>query len=105
MAIFMIFISFYFSLSIAKALISAVFRFPPGYKFGTEIDLAAVESACARMGDNYIYKYVNEIAINIGTFRLFLAFCIIKCKGTEDIIQGLSKLDDILKVSVFQILK
>ena len=44
---------------------------------------------------------MNEIIINIGLFRLFLAFVIIEVKGTEDIIQGLSKLDDILKVSVF----
>ena len=86
MAIFMVFISFYFTFSIGKSLTFAILEYGQEYRFSSVIDLEAIEDNCDRIEQSYIYKYTNEILINIGMFRLFLAFCIIKCKGTEDII-------------------
>ena len=101
MAVFMVFISVYLAFSFFKSLTCYLLDYRQFYFYSDEIDLEKIQNYCHRIEDASVYKYTNEIFINIGIFRLILAFIIIECKGTEDIIQGLSKLDDILKISVF----
>ena len=48
----------------------------------------------------------RKLSYNIIVFaNMLLCFAIIKTKGSQDILQGLNKLDYLLKVSVFQVYK
>jgi len=70
------------------------------YPFSYALNLITFAEYCSKNGTNNI---ISNFLFNYGDLTSVLfAFAIIVLKRTDDMIQGISKLDHLVKISIFQ---